>query len=159
MKLILFVMRKKTGHRGGLDRHGQVLVEFALMLPLLMLLIAAIVDFGFLFYDNISTQGAAREGARLMIRASALSVPLVTDAQIKEVIKQAHGPYNQILDGEIKISLDLNSTEFGTPAKIGRELNIAHKHDLILPIMVPFGESIVLRARVKAFLVPGLGAP
>lgn len=44
---------------------GQALVEFALVLPVLMLMVAGIVDFGFAFNAWNTAQNAAREGARI----------------------------------------------------------------------------------------------
>ena len=46
---------------------GNALVEFALVLPLLMLVFAGIVDFGFLFQRYEVITNAAREGARLAV--------------------------------------------------------------------------------------------
>ena len=51
--------------RGGRGEKGQSLVEFALILPIFLLLLFAIVDFGMGFYSWISITNAAREGARL----------------------------------------------------------------------------------------------
>jgi len=42
---------------------GQALVEFALVLPVFMLLLLIAVDFGRLFFSNIEINNAAREGA------------------------------------------------------------------------------------------------
>lgn len=44
---------------------GQSLVEFTLILPLLLILLFAIVDFGRAFYTWNSLSNAAREGARV----------------------------------------------------------------------------------------------
>lgn len=44
---------------------GQSLVEFTLILPLLLVLLFAIVDFGRAFYTWNSLSNAAREGARV----------------------------------------------------------------------------------------------
>ncbi|MFB0918663.1 MAG: pilus assembly protein [Clostridiaceae bacterium] len=52
---------KKIGKR----EEGQSLVEFALVLPILLLLIVAIVDFGWVFMAKITVNNAAREGARV----------------------------------------------------------------------------------------------
>ncbi|MCE5237693.1 pilus assembly protein [bacterium] len=46
------------------DRQGTASVEFALVLPLLLALLFGIIEFGFLFKDQLSIQQAAREGAR-----------------------------------------------------------------------------------------------
>lgn len=47
--------------------HGQGLVEFALILPILLLIFMGILDFGRLIYAYNSVSNAAREGARLGI--------------------------------------------------------------------------------------------
>jgi len=44
---------------------GQSLVEFALILPIFLLIVMATVDFGWALRSWISTTNAAREGARL----------------------------------------------------------------------------------------------
>lgn len=49
--------------------HGQDLVEYALIFPLLMLLIFGIVEFGILFFKYNTIANAAREGARAGIIA------------------------------------------------------------------------------------------
>ena len=43
---------------------GAAAVEFALILPVLLILLFGVIDFGVLFGQNISLQAAAREGAR-----------------------------------------------------------------------------------------------
>jgi Flp pilus assembly protein TadG len=52
-------VRSRCGERGA------ALVEFALVAPLLLVVIAGIVDFGFLFQRYEVLTNAAREGARL----------------------------------------------------------------------------------------------
>jgi Flp pilus assembly protein TadG len=49
----------------GRSERGAALVEFALTVPLLLVVIAGIVDFGFLFQRYEVVTNAAREGARL----------------------------------------------------------------------------------------------
>ncbi|MEA5050182.1 MAG: TadE/TadG family type IV pilus assembly protein [Oscillospiraceae bacterium] len=48
----------------GRSEKGQAMVEFALVLPLLLLLLCGIIDFGWIFYNNIMVDNAAREAAR-----------------------------------------------------------------------------------------------
>lgn len=43
---------------------GQAMVEFALVLPIIILLIGGIVDFGWIFYNKISANNACREATR-----------------------------------------------------------------------------------------------
>jgi Flp pilus assembly protein TadG len=48
-----------------LDETGAELIEFALVLPLLLLMVAGIIDFGFMFQRYEVVTNAAREGARM----------------------------------------------------------------------------------------------
>ncbi len=52
------------GRRPRDDRRGQALVEFAILLPLLLLLLIGIVEFGLLLYNQQVITNASREGAR-----------------------------------------------------------------------------------------------
>ena len=45
--------------------NGQSAVEFALVLPILLLIVCGILDFGWLFYNQLSVENACREGARV----------------------------------------------------------------------------------------------
>lgn len=51
-----------TGHAGG--QRGQGLVEFALVLPILLLLVLGMIEFGFAFDHHLTLHYATREGAR-----------------------------------------------------------------------------------------------
>lgn len=50
-----------------LDERGQTLIEAGLVLPLLLLVVLGILDFGMLFWKFESVTNAAREGARIAI--------------------------------------------------------------------------------------------
>jgi Flp pilus assembly protein TadG len=47
------------------------MVEFALVLPVFMLILSGILDFGFLLYSRMSVINAAREGARTAVMIQA----------------------------------------------------------------------------------------
>ncbi|MBF0672759.1 MAG: pilus assembly protein [Salinibacterium sp.] len=64
-------MRRMRG-----DERGAVAVEFALVVPVLLMVIFAIVEFGLIYNAQIQVTASAREGAR----AAALGAPL---AQVK----------------------------------------------------------------------------
>jgi PKD repeat protein len=59
MNLFAFFARRRRRTRS----RGQSLVEFALILPLLMVFLATVLDLGRIYYANISLLNAAREGA------------------------------------------------------------------------------------------------
>lgn len=53
-------------HMKNSDR-GATLVEFAIAVPVFLLLVFGIINFGWIFHGYITLTGAAREGARLAI--------------------------------------------------------------------------------------------
>ena len=59
------------------DGSGAVLIEFALTLPLLLLVVVGIFDFGFLFQQYQVVTNAAREGARMAV------LPGYTESDVK----------------------------------------------------------------------------
>ena len=70
----MLLPRRQRDVRGRGER-GQSLVEFALIVPIFLLLLFAIVDFGMGFHAYITVTNSAREGARLgSVRADAAAV-------------------------------------------------------------------------------------
>lgn len=57
---------------------GQALVETAITLPLLLLLLMGIMEFGWYFYNQMSVENGSREGARYAI-VNKDSASLTTD--------------------------------------------------------------------------------
>ncbi len=56
-------------------QRGAAAVEFALVLPLLLMIFAGIIEFGVMMYDQAVITNAAREGARWGVVQAAASVP------------------------------------------------------------------------------------
>ncbi len=67
---------------------GASAVEFAIILPLLALLIFGIVELSFALYDKAIITNASREGARVGI---VYRLPSVTDAEIASVVNNYLG--------------------------------------------------------------------
>jgi Flp pilus assembly protein TadG len=71
-------------------RRGQAMVEFALVIPIFMLVLSGILDFGFALFQKMTVINAARDGARAAIMVSDTStIPLV--AQTNAVATAAQG--------------------------------------------------------------------
>lgn len=68
--------------RTAREAAGVAAIEFALVLPVLMLILLGIIDFGLMMYDKAMITNAAREAARAGI---VLSNPRPTGAQIQHV--------------------------------------------------------------------------
>jgi len=62
---------------------GQSVVEFALVLPLLLIILFGIIEFGICLYDKAIVTNASREGARHGIISQD---PRVTDSEITDVV-------------------------------------------------------------------------
>lgn len=58
------VTRSRLAHRLASER-GAELIEFALVVPILILILAGMVDFGMMFRSYEAVTNAAREGARV----------------------------------------------------------------------------------------------
>ena len=66
-------------HKSLRAESGASAVEFALLLPLLMLILFGIIEFGFALYQQAILTNASREGARLAI---VQSVPPITTTAV-----------------------------------------------------------------------------
>jgi hypothetical protein len=69
-------MRGRARGRGACEQ-GAAAVEMALVLPLLLLIVFGIIDFGFAFNAQISLTQATREGVRVGALGEAPSVTLM----------------------------------------------------------------------------------
>jgi Flp pilus assembly protein TadG len=71
---MLAILKRSAGRpRKGQD--GQSLVEFALVIPIFLLVLFAIVDFGMAFHAWITVTNSAREGARIgAVRATSAEI-------------------------------------------------------------------------------------
>lgn len=52
------------------NNRGQAMVEMALVLPVLLLILCGIIEYGRVFHETLVVTGAAREGARAEIVAT-----------------------------------------------------------------------------------------
>ena len=73
--------RRSTRRRRSLEL-GQALVEWALILPLFVIILFSIIDFGYFVFCHNTMQAATREGMRL----AAYNDPRVTNDAIKQRI-------------------------------------------------------------------------
>lgn len=49
------------------NEDGQAMLEFALVLPIFLLILCGIIDFGWLFYNQLALNNICREGARYAV--------------------------------------------------------------------------------------------
>ncbi len=97
---------------------GVAAIEFAIVLPLLMMIIFGIIEFGLLLYDKQVITNASREGARIGI-----SDVVVSDADIEAVVA------NYVAN---------NLITFGTPIPPVTTIEPANRTGLV------FGEDVTV---------------
>lgn len=86
--------------RSSRDDRGAQAVEFAILVPALLLIIVGIVTFGFVFNAQITVTQAAREGARLAAICAQDATCLGTvKAQV-----EAHAPGLSLSDSQIAVT-------------------------------------------------------
>lgn len=112
---------------------GAVAVEFALMLPVLVLLLYGIVEFSLLLFNKQILTNASREGARYGIVAR---VPRYNDAEIQTVVENycadhliSFGAGNLRLDPPI----DREGNDFGD------NLTVSVKYDYNFLVLANLG--------------------
>ena len=60
---------------------GQALVEFAIVLPIFLLVLFGLIEFGYMLYSQMTVSNAAREAARAaVVDPDACTIPQLADA-------------------------------------------------------------------------------
>lgn len=116
------------------NEKGQSLVEFALLLPILLLILMGIIQFGIIFNGQVTVTSAAREGARLAVVGA-------DDEQVKDRVEEAAVALllNIDRDDDIEINRAVDGDEGKLSVKVDGEV------DIIVPLLGMFtGESFVL---------------
>ena len=130
--------RRRVGSRRR--REGQSLVEFAVVLPVFLLLLAGLVDFGLGLYAQMTIINASREGARLGIVE--LGVP---GADITAATAHIKTRVSDMANG-----LDVDTTVTCTPACASGNpviVQVDYPYRLIWPLA--FGNKIDLSSTVQ----------
>ena len=119
--LKLIRSRRENGQKG---EKGQALVEFALIVPIFLLLLFAILDFGMGFYSWITVTNSAREGARI-------GAVLASEQQI---IDRVHATSDLINEDENMDILVTNSADQGGLPGQSVVVKVDYRYDLITPL-------------------------
>jgi len=123
-------------HRIIKNEKGASAVEFALILPLLIMLVFGIVQFGIAFNNYITITHAAREGAR--IAAVDLNNP-----DLKNIIIERAFPV-QITEDDIVISTT-EEKNIGDPVEVEITYNISITIPLVGSWDIPLKNKAIMR--------------
>ena len=107
----------------NLRQRGQALVETALVAPIVLLLMLAMIDGGMVLRDQVSLQEAARQGARI---AATEYSPNVTASQISAAVVAATDL--QVVNNPTNIVVTSDSSGNVT-------VRVLYQHELWTPVM------------------------
>lgn len=106
------------------NENGQALVEFALVVPILLLILCGIIDFGWMFFNQLSLQNACREGGRYAsLNSTDANIETTITTMVQDYIpgslqnlnvKVTYTNASKPTDGDVKVEVEAN-VEFFTP--------------------------------------------
>lgn len=141
-----------TRRRSGARRHGkgQSLVEFAVTLPIFMLLLAGILDFGIGLYSQMTVINAAREGARFGVVTFQTIEPGDVASIKQRVIDMSSGLTLTAADIAVTCKPEASSTfsACSTPGS-GDAVRVQVDYDYQMIFPLAFGTSIPLSSSVQ----------
>jgi len=114
-------------HRFRQTEVGQSLVEFSLILPMFLVLLFGLVDFGRAFYTWLLVTNAAREGARV---AAVQSPDSAVDGRIYDSFCSSF-PTDCSLDAG---KLTISKTNIQGPRGSAVEINLSYDFEFVTPI-------------------------
>ena len=113
--------------------NGQSAVEFALVLPILLLIVCGILDFGWLFYNQLSVENACREGARV-------GCVISQDAQLTQIVTNK---VEAILPDNLDpVKVDVKLTNPTSPLEGDLQVNVKAEMTTLTPVLgVVYGKT------------------
>ena len=119
--------------KGIRDKKGQSTVEFALVLPVLLLIVFGIIEFRFIFNAYVTVISSAREGARYGIIGDK------DEGQIIQKVKDTAGALD-ISPGKFNVAVEKTSSQL--------TVRVTYNVDIIDPIMGGIlGNSVPIKAK------------
>lgn len=145
MKISNFTTAKAPNKRSKIDNHGEAgasMAEFAFVLPLLIVILFSIVEFGIAFNRAQAIEAAAREGARLA------SLQTTTAGDIQARVNAALNGIPITLNGPPTIAPGLCAGRPGDRVTV----QVAADHDVTIPL---FGQRTVTLTGEAVFRCEG----
>ena len=144
---------------------GQALVELALILPLMVILLAAALDLGRLFYSTITVTNSAREGAIEAAIDPALFVAgqpcnATTNRIMCRAINETAGSFVTVAPADVSVSCAPScAPAIGNRVKV----TVVGHFSLITPLLSVFtgGQNVTLSSTASAQIIttPVVGTP
>jgi len=142
------------------------MVEFALVIPIFLLVLCGILDFGFMLFTRMSVINAAREGARSGIMVADVStIPGIVQARVISAAAQAglgldssNVPSVACIQTHVTPSSTTPCSYTTTPAAVAGDslvVTVTYDYHTFFPLL--FGTKIPLTSTVQMVLEGGGG--
>ena len=133
--------RKERGcimRRDRASHQGQSLLEFALVLPILLIVTFGIIEFGILVYNQQIITNASREGARAGIVASDPRVPPSGANSIDAVVQQYCANNLISFDAQNPPVTTVSGYEAKAPFRQNLQVQVSYQYSfLVMPNFIP----------------------
>ena len=122
---------------------GVAAVEFAIILPVLALILFGVLEFGRVWSQYQVFQGAAREGAR----CAAVKATDFSDCEIQPAIDNAAAPYDPANDATVQIA-GAPAANGCTDETQGEDVQVSWTQPL--RITIPFWNDVTVNSNISA---------
>jgi len=119
------------------NQKGQALVEFAIILPLLLLLVMGIFQFGMMINSYLTIQNITREGARAAIVGS-------MDSEIIHRMKQISPTLNHN-----QLSIDITPSQGIRRSGESLTVKVSYRYPMTVPIISNLFSEVTLNAKTS----------
>ncbi len=130
------MMKKMLSIRG---QRGAAAIEFAIVLPILVLVLFGTVEFGLLLYDQQVITNASREGARFGIVAAS---PRKTPEEIAGVVTSYCGEHLITFGDDATAGPNVNVTP-GTTRGTDLTVLVTYNYDFLVLTNLGFGQQVL----------------
>ena len=151
---------------GAPKERGAAIVEFALVVPVLVLLLFGIVEFGIAFNDYISVRNGSREGARAAVvndvrnappctinggTVSPPAVPTGTSDATNAIVCKTKDRIG-LDDDQVKVKVSVAGTSIGDTVTVCASFPVQSMSGLLAPIMS--GKTLTSNVTMRLEQVP-----
>lgn len=130
------------------ENRGQAMVELALVLPILILLLLGIMEFGRIFAGNLELQNAARDG----VRYAAIHIQEVKDPDIIAWKNDSLTPWvngRLLLLDSSKVNITFNKNESADKKDVWVTVLLRYPLEITTPVISSIiGSPVNLRAQM-----------
>jgi len=165
------MVERLARRRGGArNEAGAAIVEFALVVPILLLLLFGIVEFGIAFNDYISVRNGSREGARVAVVNDVRNAPSCTinGGTVSPPANPtgASDATNAIVcktkdrigldESQVKVKVSVVGSSIGDPVTVCASFPVQSMSGLLAPIMS--GKTLTSKVTMRLEQVPKFGS-